>query len=167
MIKMNDIYFKVGSQLTERGFYDKNIEEKKQLVDSCLKDYAIEKIAELGIASVLTSEYKDQVSLEDLVGVLGALIPEDQYFDTLRHLTHFTIMTAGDMQGRSIVWWSEEDKGCKGIPNAIFDEYGSWDSLSTHKDDSYVDTFNFTYDVFMNRFMTKQKVMKKNSDETK
>jgi len=161
MIKMNDIYYKIGSKLASYDFDNKNVDDKKELVDEELKNYVIEKISELGYSNAINSSHKNDVSLNDLVEVLGATIPFENHFDTLRHLTHFIINKAGEIQGRSIIWWSDNNPSCIGCPVATFDENGYWDNVSTHKTESYVNCFEFTYDVFVNQFMKKGKVNKK------
>lgn len=153
MNKFTDIYVKVGRNLYERSFDFKSIDEKKEMFDQELKNYILEKIAEAGNRAVLESEHKDEVSVYDLVGVLGAMIDEKEHFDTLRHLTHVVLNIAGEIQGHSIVWYGSKEDDEIGNPVAEFNAGGLWDSLNTHPDESYVTTFEFTYDIFQNKFM--------------
>lgn len=161
MLRMNDIYFKVGSSLARDDFDFKNVEEKKMLVDKELKNYLIEKINENGTKLISESSHNDGITTNDLVEVLASIIPEDKHFDTLRHLTHFIVNIAGEMQGHSIMWWSENEDSYKNLPVASFNENGLWDDIHTHEDDLYVKTFEFVYDLFVNSFMKKAKVNKK------
>lgn len=156
MIRMNDIYYKMNYSLEEQCFEPENIEYVKGVIDKQLKKYLILKIAQLGNYGVLKSPHKDEVSVNDLVGVLGAMIPEDKHFDTLRHLSHYVLNIAGVIQGRSITWWSEKDPNYIDCLEATFDENGFWDSVITHKEASYVDTFDSIYNIFTNDFMKKQ-----------
>lgn len=160
MQKMNDIYYYMDTKLDENWMFVKSIDDKKRIFDNAMKEYLLEKISQLGIDGVLESSHKDEVSTVELVEVLGALIPEENHFDTLRHLTHCVINVASFMQRKMIVWYSEEKPEFINNQSALFDSEGYWDSFSTHKEDSYVSDFEFAYDVFMNDFMVKQKVLK-------
>ena len=147
-----DIYYKVDSKIVAQGFDQKDIEEQKQLIDKELKNYMLEKIDRLGIPGVLTSEHKDEVSAYQLAEVLGTLIPANEHFETIRHLTHYVTQIAGALQCHSVVWWSSEDD-VLGEPEVTFNKEGKWDDLNTHPQESYIKVFETAYDTFQNKFM--------------
>ena len=74
----------------------------------------------------------------------------------MRHLTHFMLNIAGEMQGWSITWWDEQDEQFIDNPLIKFNEEGKIDSLTTHKSSSYVQTFKFVHDVFTSSFMNEK-----------
>lgn len=152
-----DIYFKAGMELASKSFDFRTIEEQKQLVDETLKVYLIEKLSEINSKSI-SEEAKNEISVEDLVMHLGEVIPTANHFDTLRHLTHFILNIAGEMQSWSIVWYSEKDPSFIDNPLVTFNDNGKLESLSTHEAQSYVQTFQQVYGVFREVFMTKGKM---------
>ena len=147
-----DIYPKINERLVEQDFYLKDTKEKKQLVDNELKNYMLEKIDQLGIPGVLTSKHKDDVSVCELAEVLATLIPINEHFETIRHLTHFVTQIASTIQGHSVVWWSCED-GELGNPEVTFYKDGKWDEINTHPQESYSKIFETAYNTFQNNFM--------------
>ena len=153
MAYLRDIYFKVGKDLYQHSFDIEPVGRKKQLVEGCLKTYLATKIAEESTQQALVLSEKEEVSVDELVEILGELIPEEQHFDTMRHLTHFMLNIAGEMQGWSITWWDEQDEQFIDNPLIKFNEAGKIESLTTHKESSYVDTFKFVHDIFTNQFM--------------
>lgn len=147
-----DIYSKIDEKLTEQNFYSKNNEEKKLLVDNELKNYMLEKIEQLGITGVLKSEHKNEVTVCQLAEVLSTLIPQNEHFDTIRHLTHYVTHIASTIQGYTITWWLCEDAEL-GNPEVTFYQNGKWDELNTHPQESYIKTFETAYNTFQNNFM--------------
>lgn len=156
MVNLMDIYYKVGMSLAEQDFDFQEPEVKKQLVDTSLKTYLIEKISEINSTPALTDP-ENKISTEDLVDELGELISQENHFDTLRHLTHFILNIAGKMQSWSIVWYSEKDSSFIDNPLVVFNDNGKWESLTTHETQSYVQTFHQVYGAFKEVFMTKTK----------
>lgn len=153
MANLMDIYFKVGKDLFEHGFDQKDTVEKKRLVNGCLKTYLAGKVAEESPIKAIELSNNPKVSVSDLVIMLGELIPEEEHFDTMRHLTHFMLNIAGEMQGWSITWWEEKDPEYIDNQLLTFNEDGKIDSLTTHKQTSYVHTFQFVHEVFESAFM--------------
>lgn len=156
MADLRDIYFRVGKDLYQHAFDVENTGRKKSLVEGCLKTYLASKIAEESTEKALILSEKEEVSVDDLVEMLGDLIPEEEHFDTMRHLTHFMLNIAGEMQGWSITWWDEQDEQFIDNPLIKFNEEGKIDSLTTHKQSSYVQTFKFVHEVFTNSFMNEK-----------
>lgn len=156
MAYLRDIYFKVGKDLYTHAFDIEPDGRKKKLVDACLKTYLASKIAEESTEQALVLSDKEDVSVDDLVEMLGDLIPEEEHFDSMRHLTHFLLNIAGEMQGWSITWWDEQDEQFIDNPLIKFNEAGKIESLTTHKQSSYVQTFKFVHDVFTNSFMNEK-----------
>lgn len=155
MANLRDIYSKVGRDLFEQYFDHGTTEEKKEMVDVDLKVYLATKIAEENPEKAKMLSDRKDVSVEELVELLGDLIPKEEHFDTMRHLTHFMLNIAGEMQGWSITWWDEQDVEFVDNPLVQFNESGKWESLTTHRDTSYVKTFKFVYDIYKNTFMEK------------
>lgn len=160
MVLTNDIYFKVDSSIVNRDFWEVNIEEKKQLIDSELKKYIILKIKELGNNTSMLNDEKNNTSVNDLLKILASIIPEEDHFETLRHFVHYVIQVAGSLQNYAICWWIEEEEKLIDIPVVEFVENGLWSNLKTHKETNYIKTFDFVYDVFTNQFMTKSNTPK-------
>ena len=160
MANLMDIYYKVGKSLYEKEFAFKTTEEKKVLVEGNLKNYVAGKIAEESTTKAIELSNNSKVSLDELVIMLGELIPTEEHFDTIRHLTHFILNIAGEMQGWSIVWYEEQDAEFVDNPLMNFNEAGKIESLTTHKETSYVQTFQFVHEIFKETFMTKKKVQK-------
>lgn len=156
MVKINDIYRKIGLRLDEQNFLTKDFQEQKELVDSELKIYLISKIEELGFVPNID----ERNDVNGLVNNLGLIIPVDKHFDTIRHLTHYVLSIAGIMQQREIIWYSQNDSMLS-FPTVDIDECGIWDSLTTIEDNSYVEIFEYTYDVFINKFMKRSKIKQK------
>lgn len=156
MANLRDIYYRVGKDLHQHNFDTENIERKKKLVEGCLKTYLASKIAEESTEQALVLSEKEDVTVEELVEMLGELIPEEQHFDTMRHLTHFLLNIVGEMQGWSITWWDEQDE--QFIDNSLlqFNSSGKIESLTTHKQTSYVHTFKFVYEIFNSSFLNEK-----------
>ena len=159
MISLRDIYYKVGKRLQEQDFDILPIEIKKQLVEENLKSYLLEKVAE-GTNKELTSIEKE-VTTDDLVTILGDIIPKEKHFDELRHLTHFILNIAGEMQGWSITWWDSSEAEYIDNPLAEFNDFGKWESLTSNKETSYVQTFHFVNNIYKEKFMEKTPTSKK------
>lgn len=148
MIQTKDIYFKIGANLMLNGYLDGNIDEKKELLDEELKKYTIDKIG-----ASITDEASKDLSVVDLVTILGSKIPKEEHESTLSHFIHYILNIAGTLQGRSITWWQETNENLITTPEIEFDDNNFWDKLTTHKDTDYVQTFTFVYDVFQHHFM--------------
>lgn len=155
MIELKDIYFKVGMNLAKEDFDFRATEDQKELVDKHLKEYLKDKLSEITSSQIKDSN--NEVSVETLVDELGEQIPNERHFDTIRHLTHFILNIAGEMQSWSIVWYGENSP--EYIDNSLvkFNINGKWESLTTHNDESYVTTFKQVYGVFKEKFMIKEK----------
>ena len=155
MIELKDIYFKVGMNLVKEDFDFRATEDQKELVDKHLKEYLKDKLSEITSSQIKDSN--NEVSVEILVDELGEQIPNERHFDTIRHLTHFILNIAGEMQGWSIIWYGECNP--EFIDNSLikFNINGKLESLTTHNDESYVTTFKQVYGVFKEVFMSKEK----------
>ena len=156
MFEFRDIYFKVGINLAKNNFDFRTTGVQKEQVDKYLKVYLIDKLNEINSSQINNSN--NEITVETLVDELGDLIPQERHFDTIRHLTHFILNIAGEMQSWSIVWYSENNP--EFIDNALvkFKYDGKWESLTTHNDESYVKTFKQVYGIFKEKFMVKEKI---------
>lgn len=153
MANLMDIYYKVGKDLFEHDFDHQSTEQKKKLVDASLMVYLTGKIVEEDISKAPLLSNDPTTSVDDLAIMLGDIIPKEEHFDTMRHLTHFILNIAGEMQGWSITWYEEKDIAYVDNPLLSFNEEGKIDSLTSHQETSYVQTFQFVHDVFTNSFM--------------
>lgn len=154
-MNLMDIYYKAGKDLYEHDFDSSTTEKKKKLVEASLKTYLAQKIMEEDISKTPLLSNDSEISIDDLVIILGNLIPQEEHFDTMRHLTHYLLNIAGEMQGWSITWWEEQDAQFIDNPLIDINESGKWNSLTTHKETSYAQSFRFVYQAYKNQFMEK------------
>ena len=156
MAQLTDIYYKAGKDLAEHGFDAADTNKKKKLVNASLKNYVTTKIIEEDVEKTFLLYNDPDISVEELVEMLGEIIPEEQHFDTMRHLTHFILNIAGEMQGWSVVWYQDDDETFLNNSLAEYNDKGKLESLTTHSKTSYVDTFKFMHGLFNEVFMEKQ-----------
>ena len=148
-----DIYNSIDVNLLENDYYNQDIIGKKELIERFLKEYIISKILELNKSKTIIID--ENASINDLVRLLSEIIPEEKHFDTIRHLTHYILNVAGNLQNFSIIWWVEEEKELIENPIADFSIEEKWEKITTHEQTSYLKTFEFVYDTFRNKFMQK------------
>ncbi len=150
MINMSDIYYKVDSYIVKNGYWEKDNIEKQELIEEGLTLYLTEKIMSLPFYISNNETIKkvnngESVELDELVDALGKIIPESSHFDTIRHLTHYVLGIAGDLQGHSIVWYHEPEKDISDTPVITYDNAGRWDSITTTKSIMLPETFKAVY----------------------
>ena len=151
MVIFNDIYNEVDSRILQQGFWNVDIESKKKLIDQALKEYIVLKIKSLNWSEKVTAEDMC-LGVVHLLQMLANIIPKEEHFDTLRHLTHYILQVAGNLQSYSVTWWVEDEEELIESPLVEFNDKGLWNDLKTHKQTDYVKTFEFTYNVFQNKF---------------
>jgi len=151
MIRTNDIYYTIDSNIVEKGFWEVDTDEKKELIDKELRQYIISKINETS-PHILTESNKD-LSTVELLEILGNEIPKEAHNMTLCHFTHYILNVASCLQYHGIIWKQDKDEELITLPRISFDENNLWDDLTTHEKTDYVKTFAFTYDIFQNNFM--------------
>lgn len=157
-ISFNDIIFKMNQYVMQQSnCFDPDIEKQKELVESCLKKYTIEKLQELNSNKMISDDAAKELSMIDLFEELAGMIPKEKHFDTLRFYTHYILEIAGSLQGWSITWWSNDDQEDLEV---LFNMDGKWDKLNTPLNEDYVKTFVFVYDIFQNNFMVKDSAKK-------
>lgn len=157
-ISFNDIIFKMNQYVMQQSnCFEPDIEKQKELVESCLKKYTIEKLQELNSNKMISDEVAKELSMIDLFEELAGMIPKEKHFDTLRFYTHYILEIAGSLQGWSITWWSNDDQEDLEV---LFNMDGKWDKLNTPLNEDYVKTFVFVYDIFQNNFMVKDSAKK-------
>ena len=157
MPRLDDIYYKVDHELVDNGFYEVDDEGKKQLIDSALKHFISAKITEFDSTKTLPDSAKEELSVNDLAEMLGTVIPQEDHFDTIRHLTHYVLAVASGLQGWTIVWDGDNSEEFLDNPLAKFNEAGYWDGLTTHEQTSYVQTFEFAHDILNQVILNKEK----------
>lgn len=155
MFKMTDIYHKVSSNIATQfhgEFTSLENNEKKRVIDIELKKYLINKIGELGYSNIYDSDI-NKFSIHDLVVMLSRIIPKEDHEETIVHLTHYILSIAGTLQYKTIIWEVIKDEEFI----AEFDEDNRWNKIITSNHPDYVESFDFVYDIFNNKFLTKNK----------
>ncbi len=141
-ISTRDIFIKINQRLIEKGYYEKNIEEKKLLVTEELKIYLQRKIL----------DYKPQIRVEDLENLdlndLLIIVYSDSgdNKEVIYQLIHYLLGIMSDMQGFYIAWFSPFKNNIN-IP-IIKEENGLIEELVTPLDINSVTIFNFVYEFF-------------------
>ncbi len=157
-INFMDIFFKMNGYVMEQNnCFDPSIEKQKELVESCLKKYTIEKLQELNSTKMISDKAAKELSLIDLFEELASIIPKEKYFDTLKFYIHYILEISGSLQGWSITWCNSSNQE---ELEASFNEEGKWNELNTPLNEDYVRTFKFVYDIFQNKFMVKDSAKK-------
>lgn len=155
MLNTRDIYFKVDTQIVEKGFWTIDDISKKQLVEDELKNYTIDKLKQV------FSNHKNinnELSLYELLNQLDeCLITIEDKNEFFRHYTHYILNIASGMQGFAIVWYQEENKKLIKKPFGEISENNIWDSVKTHQETAPINTTLFVLDIFKNHFMVKTK----------
>lgn len=155
MAVMNDIYYGVDSYIVANGFYRTDLNGKKQLVDEGIKKYLITKISEFDSTKTLPEEKSSEVTVEELIDLLGEIIPKQDHKQKIAHLTHYIKGMSGFLQNWSVTWWQENDEALIDAPLIEFNADGKWDSIKTHEQTSYTETAKFAYTVFKNNLFKK------------
>lgn len=157
MPNMTDIYQKVDREITEKGWFLADDEGKIALMDSALKNYLSAKLTECDSTKCLHDKNKDDVTVNELVEMLGEAIPEKNHFDTLRFLTHYLLDVSAGLQGWSVLWEVDDSEEFIENPSASFNIEGKWDQITTHEKTSYVKTFEFVRDTMNQMILGKTK----------
>lgn len=155
---MRDIYSKVDNKLLENNYWNVGINEKKLLIDMCLKEYIIEKIQDLKL-SKLAQENID-MTLIDLFKYLASLIPKEEHSNTIVHFIHYILGICSNLQSWSITWWQEDEDDLIQNPVVDFNIDSKWDTLTTNINTDYVKTFEFVYNVFCEKIVKSRDVKK-------
>lgn len=138
-IQMDDVHYVVDSYIVRNGFHHSSNETKKELIETGMKKYLIEKMAELkGLEQIIDTE---DVTLHDLAESIEEIIPEEQK-DAMSQLTHYLLGITGFMQGYYITWYVEDNKDLIEYPSIEYREDGKIDKLVTHRETSYTKTFD-------------------------
>lgn len=157
MPRLDDIYYKVDSEIVANDWHEADNEEKKILLDNALKKFMCEKITEFDSTKSLKAEDQANITVNELAEILGKVIPEEDHFETMRHLTHYVLAVAGGIQGWSIVWEVDNSEEFLDNPHATFNAEGKWDTLTTHDQTSYIKTFEFVRDTMNQMILGKTK----------
>lgn len=159
MNKWNDIFRRVDCSSILSGYHQTDdINKKKQITSESLKLYLLNKLAEMNASkNVSVSKIKD-ITVEELLDLLGEVIPEEAQFDTLRFVTHYLTAVASNLQGWEIVWPVEESLELIESPMVTFNEEGKWDTITTHKLTPYAQVAKFVYQVFNEQLLVKKDI---------
>lgn len=150
MNSFQDIYYNVDSRIVEKGFWNLNINGKKELVDNELKRYMGKKVEDIyGIKLINESS---EFSATSLLRMIANVYQDDEKKEELRHFTHYILNIAGAIQNNSIIWWQEDEEAFQNMPTIIVDEDNRWSELKIHTDTDYLETFEFVYDAFQSNF---------------
>lgn len=156
MQKWNDIFRSIDSYIVNNGFYNKDVTGKKQLIDEGLKRYLSSKISEIDSTKLLPEEKHSEVSVEELIDLLGEMLPTELHFDTLRFITHYILNISNFIQGWEIVWFGDDEIPVDS-PVATFNEVGKWDKITTNEETPYTQTAKFAYENFKNNLLENKK----------
>ena len=148
MIKMEDIYYQVDSYIMENGFATASFEEKKQLVDYGLKKYLALKINQLDRSKKLPEDKYSEVTVIDLVNLLGEMIPEDRHSQTLTHVVRYILDNASLLQGKKIKWKRENDIELADSTYFELNAHQQVIAMKTHIFPNFPQTIKFVYDVY-------------------
>ena len=157
MNKWNDIFRRVDCSAVLCGYNNtSDVNVKKQIITDSLKLYLLDKMHEMSATRSVKSIDLKKVTVEELIDMLGELVPEQHHFDTMRFITHYLTAVSSSLQGWEIVWPVEDNIALIDSPMATFNEQGKWDTITTHEKTSYTKTAQFAYEVFKDQVLVKK-----------
>lgn len=157
MIKMNDIYYKVDTNLLRSVFMRASIDEQKGMITEELKKYLAQKLT---ISGTIIPQNND-LTINELLEIMADVIPEKKHSKTLVHFTSYLLGVAGGLQDHPISYDCEENLDLINSPVAEFNENGQWTRLIVHDKTSTLEICKFTFNAFQNDFMIKKDNVKK------
>lgn len=155
MLMMKDVQYKIDSYIVENGFFEADNTGKKELVETGIKKYMIEKIGESNKGRNILCSKKKETTLHELAETLAEIIPKEMHGETLAYLTYYVLGIAGFMQEHYIKWSVEEDQSLITYPLVENDQDGVWDKLVTNRNTPYVKTFDLALES-LNQVMAKK-----------
>lgn len=153
---MNDIYHIIDNWLLISGYWDLDDEGKKLAIDKALREYLAHQICFYDLSGGATMPALVKSTPQTLMEGLEHLVDSKYHGETLRHVVHYIINVASNMQKYAIVWQVQEDEGLIQNPQVNYTSEGIWDSLVTHKDTKYSVAFKVAYEA-LNRNVTLKK----------
>ena len=155
MVIMNDIFYRVDTYIIENGFCETDIDGKKQLIQEGLKKYLVGKVAEFDSTKTLPKHLESEVTVEELIDLLGEIIPQEDHEQKLSQITYYIKGMSGLLQGCHVTWWQETDESLITEPLIEFDSEGKWDSIKTHAKTPHTEIAKTAYTVFKNNLLKK------------
>ncbi len=141
----------MNEYLLTNNFFDRETPDQKALVEAGLKEYLLS-FLKLKTVKTISPEDLENITINELVEVIGETIPAQYSFQTIDQLTHCLLNIASNMQGWQIVWRVEQDPAYIDAPVANFNSAGNWDELVTHNNTSCIKSFEFAATVFKEHF---------------
>ena len=151
----SDIQYKVDSYLVNNGYCSSKKTNKKELVELGMKKYMLDKICELSGHQDVHLTKTTPVTLHELAEFLGEIIPEDTRDESMSFLTHYVLGIAGFMQESYITWIISDDYSLIDSPRMEQDHNGKYSKLLTHRNTSYLKTFDLAMEN-LDQVMTKK-----------
>lgn len=155
MVIMNDIFFAVDTYIIKNGFCETDLDAKKQLIQEGLQKYLVGKVAEFDPTKTIPKQLESEVTVEELIDLLGEIIPKEDHEQKLSQITYYIKGMSGLLQGYHVAWWQENDESLITEPLIEFNSEGKWDSIKTHEKTPYTETAKFAYTVFKNNLFQK------------
>ena len=159
----NDIYNKVNAQVREKDFHQLDIEGKKELINTELVNYTLEKIKHFKIS-------QPPLDLAEVLKLIDeTLETSEEKNEFFRHYTHYILKVASGLQGWEIIWWEEDALSLQDKPLITFNDDNKWDTLTTHRETPPINITLFVLDIFDNQFAKNEaiKLQKTISPKTK
>lgn len=159
MNKWNDIFRRVDCSAVLCGYNNtSDINVKKEIITDSLKLYLLDKMHEMSATRSVKSIDLKKVTVEELIDMLGELVPEQHHFDTMRFITHYLTAVSSSLQGWEIIWPVEDSLELIESPMVTFNEEGKWDTITTHKNTPYAQVAKFAYQVFNEQLLVKKDI---------
>ena len=160
-VDTSDIYFRIDSEIVDKGFWTADVKTKKSLIANGLYNFTMLKMKELGLNNCITDgkEKTDLINLLELINNnLNTTEDKNEFF---RHYTHYILQVVGGIQGYSIIWWQEDEEELAENPLIEFDNNGLWSSLKTHSKTDSLKTTMFVLDIFKKHFGVQDEIKDK------
>ena len=159
MNKWNDIFRRVDCSAVLCGYNNtSDINVKKEIITDSLKLYLLDKMHEMSATRSVKSIDLKKVTVEELIDMLGELVPEQHHFDTMRFITHYLTAVSSSLQGWEIIWPVEDSLELIESPMVTFNEEGKWETITTHKNTPYAQVAKFAYQVFNEQLLVKKDI---------
>jgi len=151
-----DIIPSIGEPLLEQDFWSKTPDEQAEMINAELKKYLINKINQIGAR---VPEDIEELTATQIFQTLADAIPKEDHFEQLRHVPHYILGVASDLQGWHIEWCSNDNEKYINQPESVFYGEGEWEgkyfwkSFTSHSKTECVKDFDVIYNVFNTVFI--------------
>lgn len=154
MERTDDIYKEVDSIIVENGFWDKDLEGKKNLVEQALIEYTKNKFFKNCDDQKQHSEEQSELIylLKQIDSKLEMLDEKEEIF---RHYTHYLLNIVSCIQDYSITWWDDDNVLVDEPVLKIEDE--EWQNLSTNSETLPLNITMFVFDIFKTNYIKEER----------